>query len=82
MALSDKILGFLLLSVSLVIFTYYSIWVLILPFIEKDHPIFKYFLPKEFAISIPATILVIVMVAVGLFVGSVLRNEAIRNKKK
>lgn len=80
MALSDKVVGSILLFLSVVIFVYYSIWVLVLPFVEKDHPVFAYFLPKEYAVAIPASLLFFVVLFVGIFIGIVLIKEA-RKKK-
>mmetsp|Transcript_21882 Transcript_21882/g.36620 ORF Transcript_21882/g.36620 Transcript_21882/m.36620 type:complete len:83 (-) Transcript_21882:142-390(-) len=80
MAYSDKILGAAMLTLSFFIFVYYSAWVLLLPFVEEGHPVYDYFLPKEYAISIPATLLVIGVVVVGMFIGiTVIR---LGNKKK
>ncbi|KAI9111347.1 hypothetical protein K1719_017037 [Acacia pycnantha] len=33
--------------ISITIFTYYTFWVIILPFVESNHFIHKYFLPQE-----------------------------------
>ncbi|RZC79491.1 hypothetical protein C5167_003725 [Papaver somniferum] len=53
MELADKTVGLLLTVISLSIFTYYTFWVIILPFVETDHFIHNYFLPQEYAILIP-----------------------------
>ncbi|KAL9266450.1 Dolichol-phosphate mannose synthase subunit 2-like protein [Drosera capensis] len=53
MALADKAVGFALSGLSLTIFTYYTFWVIILPFVDDNHFVHKYFLPQEYAILIP-----------------------------
>nr|GMC79034.1 dolichol-phosphate mannose synthase subunit 2 [Ipomoea batatas] len=53
MGLADKAVGLLLAVTSLSIFTYYTFWVIILPFVDSDHFVHKYFLPQEYAIIIP-----------------------------
>lgn len=52
------------------------------PFVEKNHPIFNFFLAKEYAIAIPAALLVFAVVVIGIFIGSVLIREANKVKKK
>lgn len=52
------------------------------PFVEKGNSIFKYFLPKEYAIAIPATVLVVGLVVVGMFIGVTLSRLSNNRKKK
>jgi hypothetical protein len=42
----------------------------------------EYFLPKEYAISIPATLLVIGLVVVGMFIGITLSRLGAKKKNK
>ncbi|KAJ4728598.1 dolichol phosphate-mannose biosynthesis regulatory protein-like [Melia azedarach] len=53
MELADRAVGFLLSFISLSIFTYYTFWVIILPFVDSGHFIHQYFLPQEYAILVP-----------------------------
>ncbi|KAG8969671.1 hypothetical protein FRC03_001543 [Tulasnella sp. 419] len=82
MALSDKLLGSGLLLVASVVFTYYTFWTLITPFLPVDHPAQEYFPSREWAIRIPAFILVLGISAVGAFMGSVLLKESRKRKAK
>jgi hypothetical protein len=50
--------------------------------VEKNHPIFNFFLAKEYAIAIPAALLVFAIVVVGIFIGTVLIRESNKAKKK
>jgi hypothetical protein len=52
------------------------------PFLEEGNPIFQFFLPQEYAISIPATLLVIALTVVGIFIGYTLSKAANSRKKK
>ncbi|KAF8978101.1 dolichol phosphate-mannose biosynthesis regulatory [Cyathus striatus] len=61
------------------IFTYYTIWALILPFFESTSQIHAYFPAREWAIRLPAFILVLGLTAIGAFVGSTIIKE---NKKR
>jgi dolichyl-phosphate mannosyltransferase polypeptide 2 regulatory subunit len=52
------------------------------PFFPEDHPLHGLFLPREWAIRIPAIILVFGLTAVGLFMASVLRAERKKEQRK
>uniref|UniRef100_A0A8C4YJW8 Dolichol phosphate-mannose biosynthesis regulatory protein n=1 Tax=Gopherus evgoodei TaxID=1825980 RepID=A0A8C4YJW8_9SAUR len=61
----DQLVGFGLVAFSLLLFVYYTIWIIILPFIDSDHGIHKFFLPREYSVTIP----VIAGLLLVLFVG-------------
>ncbi|WVZ71491.1 hypothetical protein U9M48_020076 [Paspalum notatum var. saurae] len=72
MELGDKAVGFLLTLTSLSIFTYYTFWVIILPFVDSDHFVHKYFLPQDYAILIPVFAGVVLLSFLSVFVGLVM----------
>ncbi|XP_036606755.1 dolichol phosphate-mannose biosynthesis regulatory protein [Trichosurus vulpecula] len=74
---TDQVVGFGLVVFSLVTFIYYTIWVIILPFIDSDHIIHKYFLPREYAIIIPLVAGLFLLLFVGLFITYVM----LKNRK-
>lgn len=78
MELADRAVGFLLSFISLSIFTYYTFWVIILPFVHNDHFVHKYFLPQEYAILIPVFAGVTLLSFLCLFIGYVM----LKSKKK
>ncbi|KAI3947232.1 hypothetical protein MKX01_019885 [Papaver californicum] len=78
MELADKAVGLLLTVISLSIFTYYTFWVIILPFVETDHFIHNYFLPQEFAILIPVFAGMALISVLCVFIGFVM----LKSKKK
>ncbi|XP_010245207.1 PREDICTED: dolichol phosphate-mannose biosynthesis regulatory protein-like [Nelumbo nucifera] len=78
MELADRAVGFLLSVISLSIFTYYTFWVIILPFVDGDHFIHKYFLPREYAILIPVVAGVALLCFLCAFIGLVM----LKSKKK
>lgn len=82
MALSDKVLGFFLVVSAIVIFSYYTTWVLVLPFVDSRSPIVSYFPDRELAILVPSITVVILLTVVGVFIGSVMLKEAKKAKKK
>ncbi|ETI44668.1 hypothetical protein F441_10595 [Phytophthora nicotianae CJ01A1] len=78
MGASDKVVGLVLLAVSVIVYVYYSIWVLLTPFIDEEHPIQQFFLPYYYAISIPAVLLVLLFSGAATFIGMVM----IKSQKK
>ncbi|PIA32276.1 hypothetical protein AQUCO_04500105v1 [Aquilegia coerulea] len=78
MELADRAVGFLLSIISLSIFTYYTLWVVILPFVDSDHFIHKYFLPQDYAILIPVFAGVVLLCLLSVFIGFVM----LKSKKK
>ncbi|KAK6947387.1 Dolichol phosphate-mannose biosynthesis regulatory [Dillenia turbinata] len=74
----NRAVGFLLSFISLSIFTYYTFWVIILPFVDTDHFIHKYFLPQEYAILIPVFAGVAILCFLSIFIGYVM----LKSKKK
>ncbi|KQJ88617.1 dolichol-phosphate mannose synthase subunit 2 [Brachypodium distachyon] len=80
MELGDKAIGLVLTMTSLSIFTYYTFWVIILPFVDDDHFVHEYFLPQEYAIFIPVLAGVVLLSFLSIFVGLVMLNS--KKKKK
>ncbi|KAM7515907.1 hypothetical protein LguiA_005490 [Lonicera macranthoides] len=78
MELADRAVGFLLSFISLSIFTYYTFWVIILPLVDGDHFVHKYFLPQEYAILIPVFAGVALLSFLTMFIGYVM----LKSKKK
>nr|GEV94116.1 dolichol phosphate-mannose biosynthesis regulatory protein [Tanacetum cinerariifolium] len=78
MELADRAVGLVLASISVIIFTYYTFWVIILPFVDKDHFVHNYFLPQEYAILLPVYAGVSLLSLLSVFVGYVM----LKSKKK
>lgn len=73
--------GLGLVAVSLIIFTYYTAWVILLPFIDSQHVIHKYFLPRAYAVAIPLAAGLLLLLFVGLFITYVmLKSERVTKK--
>ncbi|KAG5727982.1 hypothetical protein E4T56_gene19395 [Termitomyces sp. T112] len=79
MGASDKAVGVAMLLAAAVVFTYYTTWALLLPFFDSSSEIHVFFPPREWAVRIPAFILIVGISAIGLFVGSTIAKE---NRKK
>ncbi|KAK4261477.1 hypothetical protein QN277_004468 [Acacia crassicarpa] len=78
MELADRAVGFILSLISVTIFTYYTFWVIILPFVDSNHFIHRYFLPQEYAILIPVSAGVALLCFISIFIGYVM----LKSKKK
>ncbi|XP_064396059.1 dolichol phosphate-mannose biosynthesis regulatory protein-like [Halichondria panicea] len=79
---TDRLVGSGLISVSLLIFTYYTLWVMVLPFVEEDHVIHSYFLPRWYAVALPVVLGVCLLAAIGVFVGVIIVKDNARKKAK
>ncbi|EDL08553.1 dolichol phosphate-mannose biosynthesis regulatory protein [Mus musculus] len=78
---TDQAVGFGLVAVSLIIFTYYTTWVILLPFIDSQHVIHKYFLPRAYAVLLPLAAGLLLLLFVGLFITYVmLKSQKITKK--
>lgn len=86
-----------MLLVAAAVFVYYTTWAIVLvcltiashvsltvsqPFLPDTHPVHAYFLPREWAVRIPAMILVLGLSSVGLFVANVMVNEGRKKAAK
>ncbi|KAJ7988229.1 hypothetical protein DPEC_G00321430 [Dallia pectoralis] len=69
---ADRAVGLGLVGFSLLLFTYYTIWVVILPFVENDHVVHQYFLPREYSVILPGIAALILLLCVGTFIGVVM----------
>ncbi|EPQ58101.1 hypothetical protein GLOTRDRAFT_36421 [Gloeophyllum trabeum ATCC 11539] len=58
-----------------VVFTYYTFWALLLPFFDASNPIHDFFPSREWAVRLPAFILVSGLSAVGSFIGITVVKE-------
>ncbi|XP_072738820.1 dolichol phosphate-mannose biosynthesis regulatory protein [Ciconia boyciana] len=65
---TDQVVGFSLVAFSLVLFVYYTLWIIILPFIDSDHVIHQYFLPREYAVIIPVVAGLLLLLFIGVFI--------------
>jgi len=79
MGTSDKALGGCMLLAASFVFTYYTTWAVLLPFFDSSSPIHSWFPVREWAVRVPAFILVIGLTTIGIFVGYTISEE---NKKK
>ncbi|KAJ1720403.1 Dolichol phosphate-mannose biosynthesis regulatory protein, partial [Coemansia biformis] len=56
---NDKAVGAALLAIGSFVFAYYSIWTLVIPFVDEDHQARQLFPPQWFAVAIPVFLLAV-----------------------
>ncbi|KAI0797913.1 dolichol phosphate-mannose biosynthesis regulatory [Abortiporus biennis] len=79
---SDKALGSMMLLGAGLSFVYYTLWVILLPFFDSSSPVHDWFPPREWAIRIPVTILVVGISAIGFLISSKILLAPNRGKMK
>ncbi|XP_011602735.1 dolichol phosphate-mannose biosynthesis regulatory protein [Takifugu rubripes] len=77
---ADQAVGFGLVAFSLLLFAYYSVWVVVLPFVDGDHVLNKYFLPREYSVILPGVAALALLLFVGTFITAVMWKN--RSPKK
>ncbi|CAH2351690.1 putative dolichol phosphate-mannose biosynthesis regulatory protein [[Candida] railenensis] len=78
----DKLIGLSMLAVATAVFTYYTTWVFVLPFVDESNILQSFFLSRDYAIKLPFLLLLIAALGIGSFVGNVLIKNAEKEKLK
>mmetsp|Transcript_79850 Transcript_79850/g.222164 ORF Transcript_79850/g.222164 Transcript_79850/m.222164 type:complete len:92 (-) Transcript_79850:149-424(-) len=80
MPLVDKAVGTALLAISVVVFVYYTLWAIVTPFVDADHPLQSFFPARYYAIMIPTLLLVVGITVATTFVALVLIKSGKKKK--
>ncbi|KAI9905012.1 hypothetical protein N3K66_001541 [Trichothecium roseum] len=75
----DRLVGLAMLVAATVVFLYYTIWTLLMPFVDDDHQLQNFFPPRVWAIRIPVILVLVGSAVVGSFLGVVMIRS---NQKK
>jgi len=75
----DKLIGLAMLVVASIIFLYYTVWTLLMPFVDPGHPLHDLFPPRVWAIRIPVILTLLGSAVVGSFLSVVMIRS---NRKK
>ncbi|KAL6150916.1 Dolichol phosphate-mannose biosynthesis regulatory protein [Exserohilum turcicum] len=85
-AKADRLVGFSMLVAATVVFVYYTVWTLFMPFVDDDHILHSLFLPRVWAIRIPVILLILGTTVVGSFLSVVMiksnRKKALKAQQK
>ncbi|XP_075885277.1 dolichol phosphate-mannose biosynthesis regulatory protein [Nelusetta ayraudi] len=68
----DQAAGLSLVVFSLLLFSYYSVWVIIMPFVDSDHVLHRYFLPREYSVILPGIAAGILLLFAGAFIAVIM----------
>ncbi|KAI0128520.1 dolichol phosphate-mannose biosynthesis regulatory protein [Xylariales sp. AK1849] len=68
-----------MLAAASAVFLYYSIWTLVMPFVDSDHPLHSVFPPRVWAIRLPVILILLGSTVVGSFLSIVMIRS---NRKK
>ncbi|KAF0546619.1 dolichol phosphate-mannose biosynthesis regulatory [Gigaspora margarita] len=68
----DRAIGATLLLSSASLFAYYTIWALIMPFVDDGHPLHEYFPDRKYAIIIPVVLLLFGLTVIFTFLALVM----------
>lgn len=72
--MKDQTIGQIILSLLSIFFIYYTIWIIILPFFDKDHAFRNIFPDPYYAILFPVLLMVIMLSIVCTFMSLVMIN--------
>ncbi|KAK3217511.1 hypothetical protein GRF29_1g3292673, partial [Pseudopithomyces chartarum] len=82
----DRLVGLSMLVAATTVFLYYTIWTLFMPFVDDDHILHAFFLPRVWAIRIPVILIVLATTVVGTFLSTVMirsnRKKALKAQQK
>ncbi|CDH56566.1 predicted protein [Lichtheimia corymbifera JMRC:FSU:9682] len=79
---TDKAVGAIAFFSAIAIFVYYTLWSLVMPFVDEDHPLQNYFPPWEYAIRIPLVILIVGLTVIFSFLGLAMAKSKNAQTKK
>ncbi|ORZ18915.1 dolichol-phosphate mannosyltransferase 2 [Absidia repens] len=68
----DKLIGTVGFFVSSSLFIYYTVWVLLMPFVDDGHFLHNYFPNSRHAIRIPLVIMILTLTIIFTFLGTVM----------
>ena len=72
MALADRTLGALLLCAAVGVFAYYTVWTIVLPFVDAGHPLQRLFPDAYYALAAPLVLLVAGLAVIGSLIAMVM----------
>ncbi|XP_031558513.1 dolichol phosphate-mannose biosynthesis regulatory protein-like [Actinia tenebrosa] len=77
----DRAAGMGMVLLGGLIFIYYSIWIIVLPFVESGHILHQFFLPRMYSVIIPVVAGVILLGVIGVFITVIMLKNTKKPKK-
>lgn len=79
---ADERCGKISLGLLLCSLLYYTLWVIVVPFVDRDHYFQQYFPPREYAILMVVLVIVVGLVVLTAFIGLVMFHHGRQQNKK
>ncbi|XP_046578014.1 dolichol phosphate-mannose biosynthesis regulatory protein-like [Haliotis rubra] len=79
---ADQVAGMGMVGLAGFIFSYYTLWVIVLPFVEPDQWLHQFFPDRFYAIAVPLIAGVLALVLIGLFMVIVTIKKNAKKVKK
>lgn len=77
-----KLAGLAMIIAATVVFLYYTIWTLFMPFVDENIELHNFFPPRVWAIRIPVIIILVGIAVVGSFLSMVMIKSGQKKKAK
>ncbi|KAI9219818.1 dolichol phosphate-mannose biosynthesis regulatory [Blastocladiella britannica] len=72
----DKLVGSVFIAIAAFVWSYYTVWAFLMPFLDEQHPLQSFFLPQEYAVLLPTLLVAIAVTGVAGFIGmSVVKKQ-------
>ncbi|XP_014783491.1 dolichol phosphate-mannose biosynthesis regulatory protein-like [Octopus bimaculoides] len=78
----DQTVGWGLMFLAATIFVYYSIWVIILPFLGPNQKLHSFFPPQFYAVAFPLVLMSVALVIIGLTMTVIIVRSKLKAKPK
>jgi len=77
-----QLAGLAMIIIATVVFLYYTIWTLFMPFVDENIELHNFFPPRVWAIRIPMIIILVGIAVVGSFLSMVMIKSAQKKRAK
>jgi len=78
---ADQAVGYGMVGLAASIFAYYTVWILLLPFVDPEHAVQDFFPPRIYAVTVPIVAGVCVLIVLGIAVGVIMAKKKSKAKK-
>mmetsp|Transcript_3655 Transcript_3655/g.8910 ORF Transcript_3655/g.8910 Transcript_3655/m.8910 type:complete len:87 (+) Transcript_3655:2-262(+) len=80
--MDDSSAGLAICVVSTALFAYYTVWVLVTPFVEPGHAVLRWFPDRLYAVLVPAYAGTCLVAGVAAFLGYVMLKNGAKTAQK
>ncbi|KAL6767966.1 hypothetical protein ACKKBF_B37280 [Auxenochlorella protothecoides x Auxenochlorella symbiontica] len=80
-SMGQRLLSWSLLLLLLAGYAYYTVWILLTPFVDKDQPVFAYFPSAHYATALPLYAILVLLACSLLAVGYIICSEQLKRMR-